>query len=58
MATNRGKPEEKALPEKGFEDQTLGWWAVRATQEWQRWRCPDTVSDSKVKIKIKKKNAG
>ena len=33
MATNRGKPEEKALPEKGFEDQTLGWWAVRATQE-------------------------
>ena len=33
MATNRGKPKEKALPEKGFEDQTLGWWTVRATQE-------------------------
>ena len=33
MAMNRGKPEEKALPGEGFEDQTLAWWAVHATQE-------------------------
>lgn len=52
MAMNRRKPEEKALPGEGFVDQTLAWWAAHGTQERQDWCCPDTISDSKFKIKI------